>query len=138
MPYLFLICSSRRLLEQSPETCSARDGFSLHSASNSSEIIIQGSTVCGAGDTEVIYDIGLLDNNGNFIPAVLNAHSQTITVQLGPPSRFQLVATSSQPERTLSSIRSSIFVQLTDAGQNVSMCFFDENISKPIILCAVC
>jgi hypothetical protein len=133
-----LICSSRRLLAQSPETCSAGDTFSLYSASNSSEIIIQGSTVCSAGDNEVIYDIGHIDNNGNFIPAVLNAHSQTITVELGPPSRFQLVAASSQPERTLSSIRSSIFVQLMDAGQNVSMCIFDENMSKPIILCAVC
>ena len=126
------------MLEQLPETCSAGDRFSLYSASNSSEIIIQGSTVCSAGDTEIIYDIGVLDNNGNFIPAVLNAHSQTITVQLGPPSRFQLVTASSQPERTLSSIRSSIFVQLTDAGQNVSMCIFDDIISKPIILCAVC
>jgi hypothetical protein len=126
------------LLEQSFETCSAGEIFSLYSASNSSEIIIQGSTVCSAGDTEVFYDIGVLDNNGNFIPAVLNAHSQTITVQLGPPSRFQLVAASSQPERTLSSIRSSIFVQLLDAGQNVSMCIFDDIISKPIIFCTVC
>jgi hypothetical protein len=112
------------LLEQLPERCSSGDGFSLHSAFNSSEVTIQGNTVCSAGDSEVIYDIGHLDNNGNFIPDVLNAHSQVIMVQLGPPSCFQLATATNQPERTLSRIRSSIFVQLMDAGKNVSIRFF--------------
>ena len=116
-------CRSRRLLQESSDSCSSGDTESIFSASNSSsgEVTIAGSTICGVGENEVIYDIGFVDSNGNFIPSVLNAHSQVVTVQAGPPSCFQLVAATTRPEQTLSLIRSSIFVQLMDAGRNV--CF---------------
>ena len=118
-----LVCRSRHLLEESSEACSSGDAVSLFSASNSSsgEITVAGSTVCGVGDNDVIYDIGTVDSNGNFIPSVLNAHSEVVTVQAGPPSCFQLVVATNRLEQTLSAIRSSIFVQLMDSGRNVSL-----------------
>jgi len=116
-------CRSRHLLEESSDACSSGDTVSLFSASNSSsgEVTVAGSTVCGVGDNEVIYDIGSVDSNGNFIPSVLNAHSEVVTVQAGPPSCFQLVVATSRLEQTLSAIRSSIFAQLMDSGRNVSI-----------------
>jgi hypothetical protein len=109
------------MLEEMADACSSGDGVFVYDASNSSsgEITVTGSTVCGVGDNEVVYDIGSINANGNFIPAVLNAYSQVVTVQAGQPSCFQLAITSSQTERTLSVIRSSIFVQLMDSGRNV-------------------
>ena len=97
--------------------------MSFYDASNASsgEITVTGNRVCGLGDNDVIYDIGSLDPNGNFIPAVLNAYSQIVTVQAGPPSCFQLAVSSSQLEQTLSAVRSSIFVQVMDAGRNVCL-----------------
>jgi len=121
------VCSSRRLLEdvqQSSQECSGSgDMISFYDASNASsgEITVTGNKVCGLGDNDVIYDIGSLDSNGNFIPAVLNAYSQIVTVQAGPPSCFQLAVASSQLEQTLSAVRSSIFVQVMDAGRNVCL-----------------
>ena len=121
------VCSSRRLLEdvqQSSQECSGSgDMISFYDASNTSsgEITVTGNKVCGLGDNDVIYDIGSLDSNGNFIPAVLNAYSQIVTVQAGPPSCFQLAVAISQLEQTLSAVRSSIFVQVMDAGRNVSL-----------------
>ncbi len=111
------------MLQESSDACSLGDTVSLFSASNSSsgEITVAGSTVCGVGDNEVIYDIGFIDSNGDFIPSVLNAHSEVVTVQYGPPSCFQLVVAASQPEQTLSAIRSSIVVQLMDSGRNVRL-----------------
>ena len=106
------------------QTCSGLfESISFYEASNSSsgEITVTGSRVCGLGDNDVIYDIGSLDSDGNFVPAVLNAYSQTITVQAGPPSCFQLVVGKNQLEQTFSAVRSSIFVQLMDAGRNVSL-----------------
>ena len=93
----------------------------MYSASNSSsgEITVSGSAVCGAGDNEVIYDIGSLDPSGNFVPAVLNAYSIVITVQAGAPKCFQLAVASKLPERTLTAVRSTIYVQVMDAGRNV-------------------
>jgi len=122
------VCSSRRLLEdvqQSSQACSGSgDMISFYDAKNASsgEITVTGSRVCGLGDNDVIYDIGSLDSNGNFIPAVLNAYTQIVTVQAGPPSCFQLAVASSQQEQTLSAVRSSIFVQVMDAGRNVCVC----------------
>ena len=136
-------CRSRHLLEESSDACSSGDTTSLFSASNSSsgEVTVAGSTVCGVGDNEVIYDIGTVDSNGNFIPSVLNAHSEVVTVQAGPPSCFQLVVATSRLEQTLSAIRSSIFVQLMDSGRNVSIDAFVycvHQIYKPSLACSVC
>jgi hypothetical protein len=116
------VCRSRNLLQDLSDACSLGDTVSLFSASNSSsgEITVAGSTVCGVGDNEVIYDIGSVDSNGNFVPSVLNAHSEVVSVQEGPPSCYQLVVGTSRLEKTLSVIRSSIFVQLMDSGRNVS------------------
>ena len=80
-----------------------------------------GSRVCGLGDNDVIYDIGSLDSNGNFIPAVLNAYSQIVTVEVGPASCFQLAVTNRVTEQTFSAVRSQMFVQVMDAGRNVRL-----------------
>jgi len=77
--------------------------------------------VCGLGDNDVIYDIGSLDSSGNFIPAVLNAYSQIVTVEAGPASCFQLAVTNRVTEQTFSAVRSHMFVQVMDAGRNVSL-----------------
>ena len=121
-----LICvrSARRLLEntqQLPDTCVDDGRVSLYGASNVSvgEITVMGTTVCGVGDTEVIYDIGKLDASGNFVPTVLSAYSQIIAVVAGPASCFQLAVASNQIEKTFSVIRSAIMVQVMDAGRNV-------------------
>jgi len=121
-----LICvrSSRRLLEsaqQLPDTCVDDGRVSLYGASNLSvgEITVMGTTVCGVGDTEVIYDIGKLDASGNFVPTVLSAYSQIISVVAGPASCFQLAVASNEIEKTFSVIRSAIMVQVMDAGRNV-------------------
>lgn len=117
-----LVRRSRNLLQELSDACSSGDTVSLFSASNSSsgEIAVAGNTVCGVGDNEVIFDIGSVDSNGNFVPSVLNAHSEVISVQEGPPSCYQLVVVTSRLEQTLSAIQSSIFVQLMDWGRNVS------------------
>jgi hypothetical protein len=82
---------------------------------------VAGSRVCGSGDNDVIYDIGSLDSNGNFIPAVLNAYSQIVTVEVGPASCFQLAVTNRVTEQTFSAVRSHMFVQVMDAGRNVRL-----------------
>ena len=105
-----------------PETCS--DGaVSLFGAliGTVGEITVNGTTVCGLGDTEVIYDIGNLDSMGNFVPAVLSAFSQMIAVIAGTSSCFQLALARNQTERTLSVILSTILVQVMDAGRNVRL-----------------
>ena len=116
-----VLCSSRRLLEDATSCSGFGGSVSFYEASNSSsgEITVAGSRVCGVGDSVVIYDIGSLDSSGNFVPSVLNAYSQIVSVQAGPASCFQLAVAGSQPEQTLSAVRSSIFVQVMDAGRNV-------------------
>ena len=61
----------RRLLEavaseQSDLTCPG-GGVSYFGPSSPGEITVNGSVVCGAGENELVYDIGALDINGNFI-----------------------------------------------------------------------
>ena len=123
LEYVIMVYRSRRLLENIPgtDTCSSGDVVSLHEASDASsgEITIAGKSVCGVGESEVIYDIGSLDSSGEFIPSVLSAHSQVVTVQAGPPSCFQFVIARSQPEKALYALRSTIYVQVMDAGRNV-------------------
>jgi hypothetical protein len=123
------------LLQESTDACSTGDSVALFTASSSSsEVVVGGNTICSAGENEVVYDIGVVDPNGNFIPSVLNAHSQIITVQEGPPSCFQFVVANNRLERTLSAIRSSMYVQLMDSGRNVSAAARSGLLAKSLIL----
>jgi hypothetical protein len=118
----------RRLLadmvtEQSDQTCPG-GGVSYFGPSSPGEIFVNGSVVCGVGDNEVIYDIGTVDANGNFIASGLNVFSQIITVLSGAPTCFQMTNDQNRPESTFSAIQSSLLLQLMDDGRNVRSLFF--------------
>jgi len=114
----------RRLLEavvseQSDLTCPG-GGVSYFGPSSPGEITVNGSVVCGAGENELVYDIGALDINGNFIASSLNVFSQIINVLSGAPSCFQMLKDKDRQEMTFSAIQSSLILQLMDDGRNVS------------------
>lgn len=105
--------------EQSDLTCPG-GGVSYFGPSSPGEITVNGSVVCGAGENELVYDIGALDMNGNFIASSLNVFSQTINVLSGAPSCFQMLKDKDRQEITFSAIQSSLILQLMDDGRNVS------------------
>ncbi len=83
-------------------------------------IIIQNVTVCVAGDNEIIYDIGFLDQSGAFVPLVMHAMSTDINVVIGTAVGFRLVLHNPVLERTYSRVASEIAAVLYDQGRNVS------------------
>ena len=105
--------------EQSDQTCPG-GGVSYFGPSSPGEITVNGSVVCSAGENELVYDIGTLDTNGNFIASSLKVFSQIITVLSGAPSCFQMVMDRDRLEMTFSVIQSSLMLQLMDDGRNVS------------------
>jgi hypothetical protein len=119
---LMLMCRLRRLLEdvseQSDQTCPG-GGVSFFGPSSPGEITVNGTLVCGAGDNEVVYDIGTLDASGHFIVSELSVFSQVITVLPGAPSCFQIVSDYSRKELTFHAILSSLLLQIMDDGRNV-------------------
>ena len=119
---LTLMCRLRRLLEdvseQSDQTCPG-GGVSFFGPSSPGEITVNGTLVCGAGDNEVVYDIGTLDASGNFIASELSVFSQVIRVLPGAPSCFQIVNDYNRAELTFHAILSSLLLQIMDDGRNV-------------------
>jgi hypothetical protein len=115
---LTLICSARRLLSETT-SCSNAATIFAPSSPTSGEITVTGTVVCGSGENEVLYDVGTLDANGNFVVTFLSAFSQTVTVSVGLPSAFQLLFVLAKPEQTLTAIRSQIFINALDSGGNV-------------------
>jgi hypothetical protein len=83
-------------------------------------LIIQNITLCAAGDNEIIYDIGFLDQLGVFVPLVMNAMSTEISVVIGGAVGFRLVLHDSVVEQTYSRVSSEIAVVTHDQGRNVS------------------
>jgi len=120
---LTMLFRLRRLLqdvvsEQSDQTCPG-GGVSYFGPSSPGEITVNGSVICGAGDNEVVYDIGTLDANGKFIASTLSAFSQIITVLSGAPCCFQIVKDQDRKELTFTAVQSSLILQLMDDGRNV-------------------
>ena len=87
--------------------------------SNSGIVILQNITVCAAGQNEIIYDIGFLDDKGTFVPAAIGVFSTDITVVTGSAAVFRLVLQNSSMQHTYSRISSVVGVVLQDQGRNV-------------------
>jgi hypothetical protein len=83
-------------------------------------LVIENVTVCAAGENQISYDVGYLDQRGMFVPLVTNAFSTNIYVLIGDAVGFQLVVRESFTERSYLPIRSKIAVILHDQGRNVS------------------
>ena len=119
---LTMLCRVRRLLEdaseQSDQTCPG-GGVSFFGPSSPGEIIVNGTVVCGAGDNEIVYDIGTLDATGFFIASELSVFSQIIRVLPGVPSCFQILNDEDRAESTFHAIQSSLLLQVMDDGRNV-------------------
>ena len=119
---LTMLCRVRRLLEdvseQSDQSCPG-GGVSFFGPSSPGEITVNGTVVCGAGDNEIVYDIGTLDANGIFIASELSVFSQIISVLPGAPSCFQFVNDEDRVESTFHAIQSSLLLQVMDDGRNV-------------------
>ena len=93
--------------------------MSFFGPSSPGEIIVNGTVVCGAGDNEIVYDIGTLDANGIFIASELSVFSQIISVLPGAPSCFQILNDEDRVESTFHAIQSSLLLQVMDDGRNV-------------------
>ena len=83
-------------------------------------LIIENVTLCAAGENQVSYDVGYLDQRGMFVPLVTNAFSTDIFVLIGDAVGFRLVAQESVTERSYMLVKSKIAVVLHDQGRNVS------------------
>jgi hypothetical protein len=83
-------------------------------------LIIENVTLCAAGENQVSYDVGYLDQRGVFVPLVTNAFSTDIFVLFGDAVGFRLVVQESVTERSYMLVRSKIAVVLHDQGRNVS------------------
>ncbi len=83
-------------------------------------LIIENVTLCAAGENQVSYDVGYLDQRGVFVPLVTNAFSTDIFVLIGDAVGFRLVVQESVTERSYMLVKSKIAVVLHDQGRNVS------------------
>ena len=115
-----------RLLLSAPEldsstACSGGGDriFNAEQQSSSGALVIQNVTLCVAGDNEVSYDIGFLDQQGLFVPIVINAYSSDIRVLIGHVVGFRLVVQELSIERTYTRAKSRIDAVLHDQGLNV-------------------
>jgi hypothetical protein len=82
-------------------------------------ILLQNVTVCTAGQNELIYDIGTLNELGSFVPLVLGVYSANMVVVAGPAAVFRLILRNSAIQHTYSKIF-AVGVLLQDQGRNVS------------------
>jgi hypothetical protein len=114
-----LLLSAREL--DSSTTCPGGGDriFNAVQQSSSGALVIQNVTLCVAGDNEVSYDIGFLDQQGMFVPIAINAYSSEIRVLIGAVSGFRLVVQESSIERTYTRAASRIDAVLHDQGLNV-------------------
>ena len=83
-------------------------------------LIIENVTLCAAGENQITYDVGYLDQRGEFVPIVTNAFSTDIYVLIGDAVGFRLVVRESVTELSYLPVKSKIAVILHDQGRNVS------------------
>ena len=86
-------------------------------------VVIENVTLCLAGETEIIYDIGFM-NNGAFVLFAENVLQSDVSVVPGLPVGFRLDLQDSVAERSYSRILSKIVIVFQDQGRNVSMLHF--------------
>ena len=93
--------------------------FNAVQQSSSGALVIQNVTLCVAGENEVSYDIGFLEQQGMFVPIAINAYSSEIRVLIGDANGFLFVLQESSIELTNTRAKSRIFVVVHDQGRNV-------------------
>lgn len=86
-------------------------------------LIIENVTLCAAGENQISYDVGYLDQRGVFFPLVRNAFSTDVYVLMGDAVGFRLIVRESVAERSYLPVKSKIAVVLHDQGRNVSLSF---------------
>jgi hypothetical protein len=122
---MFCRVRSRLLLSAlEPDSSTACPGggdriFNAVQQSSSGALVIQNVTLCVAGDNEISYDIGFLDEQGLFVPIVINAYSSEIRVLIGDANGFLFVAQELFIELTNTRAKSRFFVVTHDQGRNV-------------------
>jgi hypothetical protein len=103
------------------ESCPGGGDRIVNGTVQSSEgfIALQNITVCTAGQNEVIYDIGTLNDIGEFVPSALAVYSVEMTVLTGSAVVFRLILRNATTQHTYSRISSAVGVILQDQGRNV-------------------
>jgi hypothetical protein len=111
--------------QESSAPCPGGGDRIVNGTEQSSEgfIVLQNITVCAAGQNEVIYDIGSLDENGVFVPSTLAVYSVDMTVLSGAAVVFRLILRNATMQHTYSRISSAVGVSLQDQGRNVTITF---------------
>jgi hypothetical protein len=87
-------------------------------------VLLQNITVCAAGQNELIYDIGTMNELGSFVPLVLAVYSADVFVVTGPAAVFRLILRNFTMQHTYSKIF-AVGVALQDQGRNVIIFFIN-------------
>lgn len=102
--------------------CAGGSDLYVKAAALSNVVTVDRVTVCASGDNIIIYDIGIVDAQGNFALVAPGVYSTQVFVTPGPVACFRLLLQLARLERSYNKISSDVVVEFFDLGRNVRAC----------------